>query len=98
MTQRRKDARLGMAFRLREFLGATEMSANRTRKYLRDIMSRTPAERLGTMDDAVKLADLIEKLAQKGQTLSAEEAFDLAEMLETLIEQLRAEVDAILTF
>ncbi len=97
MTQRRKDARLGLAFRLREFLGATEKSANRTRKYLREILSRMPAERLGTMDDAVKLAELIERLAQKGQTLSAEEAFDLAEVLETLIEQLRAEVDAVLT-
>ena len=97
MTQRRRDARLGMAFRLREFLGATEKSANRTRKYLRDVISRMPAERLGAMDDAVKLAELIEELAHKGQTLPAEEAFDLAEMLENLIGQLRGEVDAILT-
>ena len=97
MTLRRKDARLGMAFRLREFLGATETSANRTRKYIRDIKSRMPAERLGTMDDAVKLAELIERLAHRGQKLPAEEAFDLADMLDFLIEQLRAEVDAILT-
>ena len=96
MIQRQKDARLGMAFRLREFLGATEKSANRTRKYLRDIESRMPAERLGTMDDAVKLAELIERLAQNGQTLPVEEAFDIAEMLELLLEQLRAEIDAFL--
>ena len=50
------------------------------------------------MNDAVKLAELVEKLAQNGQTLPAEEAFELAEMLEILIEQLRAEVDAVLTF
>jgi hypothetical protein len=48
------------------------------------------------MDDAVALAMLIEQLARYGQTLTAAEAMELAERLERLFDQLRAEVDSLL--
>jgi hypothetical protein len=48
------------------------------------------------MDDAVPLATLIEELGRYGQKLSAAEAMDLAERLELLFDQLRAEVDTLL--
>jgi hypothetical protein len=48
------------------------------------------------MDDAVALATLIEKLGRYGQTLAAADAMDLAERVEPLFDQLRAEVDSLL--
>ena len=96
MTQRLIDVRLGMAFRQREILSATETSANRTRKYLLEIASKMPGEGSGTIDDAVKLAELIEKLAHLGQTLAAADALDIGERVEQLLELLCAEIDAIL--
>lgn len=50
----------------------------------------------GSMDDAVALAILIEQVARYGQTLAVAEAMDLAERLEPLFDQLRAEVDSLL--
>lgn len=96
MTPCSKRARLGEASRLRETLRAVETSANRTRKLLRDIESWSGATRSGNMDDVLKLADMVERLARHGQRLDAEEAIDLAERLELLLEVLGAEVDAIL--
>lgn len=42
----------------------------------------------GSLDDASRLAELIEQLARYGQSLPAAEAMDLAERLEVLILEL----------
>ena len=49
----------------------------------------------GMKDDAVALAELIAKLAKLGQSLAVADAMDLAERLEYLLDQLRAEVDSL---
>lgn len=80
----------------REFLRAAESCANRIRKQLRDYESRGLVSRSGKTDDAVNLAELIEHVARLGRAETAANAIDLAERIELLIEQLRAEIDAIL--
>lgn len=89
--------RSGRASTPREFFRACESGAIRIRKLLRS--ARMRRRRLGTsglIDDAVALAELIERLAEFGQSLAAADAMDLAERLEHLLDQLRAEVDSLL--
>ena len=92
-----KKVRSGTSPQPREFFRAVEDSAIRIRKLLRS--ARTHRRVVGksvAMGDAVALAVLIEKFARYGKTLAAAEAMDLAERLERLFDQLRAEVDSIL--
>lgn len=92
-----KEVRSGTSPQPREFFRTVEDSAIRIRKLLRS--ARTRRRVVGksvAMDDAVALAVLIEKLARHGKTLAAAEAMDLAERLERLFDQLRAEVDSLL--
>ena len=91
-----KKARPDTASKLRGFLRSLEQAANRIRKLLRDHKSRSRASRSRSIDNAVKLAELVERLAHHGQSLAAADAIDLADRLELLLEMLRAELDAIL--
>lgn len=80
-----------------EFLRACESSAMRIRKLLRSERARRRVSATsGSMDDAATLAMLIERLSVHGRRLSAADAMDLAERLEPLFDQLRAEVDSVL--
>ena len=95
--QHHESVRSGSAPRPREFFRAVEEGAIRIRKLL--VSERTQRRASGTsgsMDDAVALAILIEQVARYGQTLAVAEAMDLAERLEPLFDQLRAEVDSLL--
>lgn len=92
-----KKVRLGTSPRPREFFRAVTDGAIRIRKLLQSERMRGRAEENSVaMDDAVPLATLIEELGRYGQKLSAAEAMDLAERLELLFDQLRAEVDTLL--
>jgi hypothetical protein len=55
-----------------------------------------PSLSSGKMDDAIKLADLVELLARHGRLADAADAFQIAGQVELLLDQLRAEIDAIL--
>lgn len=94
-----KCVRSGSAPKPREFFRVCESSAIRIRKLLRsERMRRRASGTSGSMDDAAALAMLIENLGRYGQTLAAADAMDLAERLERLFDQLRAEVDSLLAF
>lgn len=95
--QYEKIVRSGSSLKPREFFRAVNDSAIRIRKLLQSARTRRGA--LGTsvaMDDAVALAMLIETFSRHGRTLIAAEAMDLAERLEPMFDQLRAEVDSLL--
>lgn len=80
----------------REFFRDCESSAIRIRKLLRSArMRQSKMGTSGMKDDAVALAELIAKLAKLGQSLAVADAMDLAERLEYLLDQLRAEVDSL---
>lgn len=92
-----KCVRSGSVPKPSEFFRACESSAIRIRKLLRSGKDqRRVSATSGSMDDAVALAILIEQVARYGQTLAVAEAMDLAERLEPLFDQLRAEVDSLL--
>lgn len=95
--QHHESVRSGSTPRPRELFRVVEDGAIRIRKLL--VSERTRRRAVGTsgsMDDAVALAMLIEDLARYGRTLAAAEAMGLAEKLELLFDQLRAEVDSLL--
>ena len=76
---------------------AAEGSAIKIRKLLSGETSRTAAsESLDLMHDAVRLAELVEKIANRGQKVPAAEAIQLAEYVERLIALLHAELDELL--
>jgi len=81
--------------RVREQLRAVENHAVEVRKRLKSIQPRI-AKGGGDMDDAVHLAETIERLANYGQTCVAEEAVDVVSQIEALSSMLRAEVDGFL--
>ena len=92
-----KCVRSGSVSKPSEFFRVCECSAIRIRKLLRSARTRRAVSATsGSMDDAVALAMLIEKISQHGQNLAAAEAMDLAERLERLFDQLRSEVDSLL--
>jgi len=49
------------------------------------------------MDDAVKLAVLVERLSEHGQRLDAEKAIEVAELVEIQIDVLVAKLDVLFT-
>jgi hypothetical protein len=68
---------------------------------MRTLLGRCKSDRKnsgisGSMDNAVSLARLVEKLARIGRNLPAAEAVELAGRIETFVEMLRAEIDALL--
>ena len=84
--------------RPREFLRLVEDQANRIRKLLQAMRPvKSTSGSSGSTDDAVALAELVERLAHWGQGIAAVDAIDLAERVELLIDMLGAEVDGLLT-
>ncbi len=83
--------------RPREILRAAERSAVRIRKLLRANTARTQgSESSWSMDDAVRLAELAEKLARYGQKVPAAEAVRFVERVETILGMLNAELNDLL--
>jgi hypothetical protein len=81
------------AARIRDGLGAIQNRMVGIRKMLRTTQQKTSPGR-GVMDDAVQLAETIERLCSLGQTAAAEDAFEIAERVEVLVSLLEAEIDA----
>jgi hypothetical protein len=81
--------------RSREWLRTEETRAAAIRKQLKYIEQQYGRRFRGIMDDAVKLAETIERLARFGQSRSAEEAVEIAFHIELLSSLLEIEIDQI---
>ena len=81
-----------------EFLRAAECSAVRIRKLLAALRGReqTALGPSGSMHDAERLAELVERLARYGQKVPAAEAMRIASYVDELISMLLAELDGLL--
>lgn len=77
-------------------LKAISDSANHIRKRLLVLKSKGQRDWTG-LDDAIKLAALIENISQKAINLSAEDANSSIDLLEIMFEQLNQNVSRILT-
>ncbi len=92
------ELRTGGFSRPSEFLRSVETRAIRIRKLLASSNEARKAQRTsGSMDDAVQLADLIERLSRYGQTIAAADAIAVADYVDLLVDILKAKVDALLT-
>ena len=99
MKQRRNVPRLGNCSRPREFFRLAQSYAIRIRKLLRRLRAAERAWSVsGLMDDADTFCDLIEKISRRGIGVSAEEAIELSEMVDRLIELLVIEINTLLMF
>jgi hypothetical protein len=85
--------RRSSARRIREELRMIEDRAVAFRKRLTDARPRKDSVGRGVMDDAVQLAETIERLAHLGQKRPAEEAVEIASHIAILSSMLRVEVD-----
>ncbi len=83
----------GVSLRASDILRSAECSAVRIRKLLASSgRQASPAGTSGSMHDAVRLAELIERLAHHGQKLPAAEAMQVADYVEWLVDVLLAEL------
>jgi hypothetical protein len=80
------------ARRIRERLREVQNRAVAIRKRLSSARPRKRSVGRGVTDDAVHLAETIERLAHLGQKCSAEEAVEIASRVEVLASMLRVEV------
>lgn len=78
----------------REKFRAIENRVVAIRKTLSAFHQKGPVGR-GVINDAVQLAETIERLCSLGQRAAAEDAFEIAERVEILISLLEVELDAI---
>ena len=83
--------------RPRELLRAAEKHAVAIRKLLKQVEQGKDRRVRGVMDDAVKLARTIERLARCAQSSSAEDAVEIEFRIEVLTSLLEVEIDQILT-
>src|SRR5262245_53677198 len=82
--------------RPRDHLRAAENCAVRIRKLLIRCQQRPGIEGIWeSTDDAVRLTELIERLARFGQTRPADEAVNVVAQIEVLISLLQAETDSL---
>ena len=80
-----------------EILRSAESSAVRIRKLVGAVRARREAAgSSGAMDDAQRLAELIERLAAYGQKVRAADAIQIADYVERLLDMLVGELDDIL--
>ena len=84
------------ACRSRDELRAVQNRAVGIRKLL-SVVRQKGSKGRGVMDDALQLAETIEKLSVFGQHCSAEDVVDVASRIEILISILEIEVDSIFT-
>ncbi len=77
-------------------LKATESQAASIRKLLRRTKRSLDKRAWGDLDDAVRLAAMIEALASQAAHLPAADATSSAELLEIMVEQLSKKVSCIL--
>ena len=82
--------------RPREMLSAAEGRAVAIRKLLNNVEQKLGRRDRGVTDDAMQLAESIQKLARFGQLRSAEDAVEIVFRVEVLSSLLEAEVDHIL--
>ncbi len=87
----------GTATRPREVLRDVERRAVAIRKLLKNLEQGQGREMRGVMDDAVKLAETIERLAHWGQSCPAADAVEVELQVEVLTSFLQGEIDHILT-
>lgn len=90
-------AQSGVLPKPRELFRLVEHKATEIRKMLRAQGRRSRGrEASGSMDDAVRLAELVIRLARYGRRLPAAEAIDLAWRVDSVVDMLCAEADALL--
>ena len=92
------DGLSGRSMRPSDFLRAAESGAVRIRKLLRATAAQHAVDgSSGSMCDAERLTELIERLARQGQKAPAVDAIRIEEYVESLIEMLRADLDCYFT-
>jgi hypothetical protein len=87
------EGRWSDAWRTREELRAGENSAVAIQKLLKRRQQALSAQYRGVTDDAIELANSIEHLARWGQAALAEEAVEIASLIELLSTMLENEID-----
>ena len=87
----------GTILKPRAFFRFAEWQAVEIRKLLCEFTRKKHvSSRPGFTDDAESLARWIERLARLGRDLPAAKAFDLAELVEHLLDELIRQIDALL--
>jgi hypothetical protein len=87
----------GSATRPRDVFRNVERRAVAIRKLLKQFGQGQGRSVRGVMDDAVKLAETIELIAQWGQSCPAADAVEVEFRIEALVSRLEVEIDHILT-
>lgn len=90
---RKTDVQIGVP-RTCDELRAMQNRAVAIRKLLSSSRRKGSKDR-GVMDDAVQLAEIIEKLSTFGQHCSAEDVVEVASRVEILVSLLESEIDGI---
>lgn len=85
----------GSAARPRDSLRDAQQRAVAIRKLLKHLEQGQGREMRGVMDDAVKLAETIERVAQWGQSCPAVDAVEIEFQVEVLASLLEVEIDHI---
>lgn len=93
--QHRRFPRPELRWTPRRFLQLAERKANCLRKQLQ-AFSVGASGNAGSMGDAIALTLLIEQLSQKGRNADADEATEIAEKVDLLVDLLWTEIDELL--